>query len=267
MQTLLDRSPDELVGTSLQALMGDGSRAQFVRVLDKARAGEQITYTHDILHKSGLAMQAQTRLYPGDAIAGRKPIFLVAQTRLLKTAPRPVAAMTTFQSDLRPMGSTSLYTADESSAQDGLLNPGSSVSSAYSQPSMMEPLIGTQDSSPTPEDNLFDELEPTHCTSWQFELRQMEKNNRLLSEELASLLSNRKKRKRRKSSVNSQRNCANCHTRVTPEWRRGPSGLRDLCNSCGLRWAKQVSRNGSDQSASRFSAKGEAQLESSSSRS
>jgi hypothetical protein len=36
------------------------------------------------------------------------------------------------------------------------------------------------------------------------------------------------------------RDCANCHTRNTPEWRRGPSGQRDLCNSCGLRWAKQV---------------------------
>jgi hypothetical protein len=38
------------------------------------------------------------------------------------------------------------------------------------------------------------------------------------------------------------RDCANCHTRNTPEWRRGPSGQRDLCNSCGLRWAKQTGR-------------------------
>jgi hypothetical protein len=37
-----------------------------------------------------------------------------------------------------------------------------------------------------------------------------------------------------------QKDCANCHTNNTPEWRRGPSGQRDLCNSCGLRWAKQV---------------------------
>jgi GATA zinc finger len=33
------------------------------------------------------------------------------------------------------------------------------------------------------------------------------------------------------------KDCANCHTRVTPEWRRGPSGRRDLCNNCGLSWA------------------------------
>jgi PAS domain S-box-containing protein len=34
--------------------------------------------------------------------------------------------------------------------------------------------------------------------------------------------------------------CAKCGTRKTPEWRRGPNGNRDLCNRCGLRWAKQV---------------------------
>ena len=101
-------------------------------------------------------------------------------------------------------------------------------------------VIGTQDQALASEDNIFDELKTTRCTSWQFELRQMEKSNRLLAEELAALIANKKKRKRRRPG-HVQRDCANCHTRVTPEWRRGPSGQRDLCNSCGLRWAKQVS--------------------------
>ncbi|KAI9810554.1 MAG: blue light receptor [Thelocarpon impressellum] len=70
----------------------------------------------------------------------------------------------------------------------------------------------------------------------------MEKRNRLLAEELQSLLSSKKKRKRRKGAGQMQKDCANCHTSVTPEWRRGPSGSRDLCNSCGLRWAKQNGR-------------------------
>ena len=101
--------------------------------------------------------------------------------------------------------------------------------------------IGTQDLALASEENVFDELKTTRSTSWQFELRQMEKRNRLLAEEMQSLLSAKKKRKRRKGAGQSQKDCANCHTRVTPEWRRGPSGNRDLCNSCGLRWAKQVS--------------------------
>lgn len=40
----------------------------------------------------------------------------------------------------------------------------------------------------------------------------------------------------------AQKDCANCHVKTTPEWRLGPSGKRDLCNSCGLRWLKQVSQ-------------------------
>jgi len=100
--------------------------------------------------------------------------------------------------------------------------------------------IGNQDEALASEDNVFDELKTTRSTSWQFELRQMEKQNRLLSEELQGLLSRKKKRKRRKGTGQMEKDCANCHTRVTPEWRRGPSGNRDLCNSCGLRWAKLV---------------------------
>ena len=101
--------------------------------------------------------------------------------------------------------------------------------------------IGSQDIALASEDNIFDELKTTRCTSWQFELRQMERNNRLLAEELAGLIANKKKRKRRKGVGHLQQDCANCHVKTTPEWRRGPSGKRDLCNSCGLRWAKQVS--------------------------
>ncbi|MBW0539243.1 hypothetical protein O181_078958 [Austropuccinia psidii MF-1] len=36
--------------------------------------------------------------------------------------------------------------------------------------------------------------------------------------------------------------CAVCGTTQTPEWRKGPSGLRTLCNACGLTAAKQPAR-------------------------
>jgi hypothetical protein len=111
-------------------------------------------------------------------------------------------------------------------------------------------MIGNQDEALASEDNIFDELKTTRSTSWQFELRQMEKQNRLLAEELQGLLTRRKKRKRRKGLGQMEKDCANCHTRVTPEWRRGPSGNRDLCNSCGLRWAKQVGSQAGSRTAS-----------------
>eukprot|EP01089_Gocevia_fonbrunei_P011625 TRINITY_DN251_c0_g1_i4.p1 TRINITY_DN251_c0_g1~~TRINITY_DN251_c0_g1_i4.p1 ORF type:complete len:146 (-),score=16.35 TRINITY_DN251_c0_g1_i4:33-470(-) len=36
--------------------------------------------------------------------------------------------------------------------------------------------------------------------------------------------------------------CDHCETRVTPEWRRGPTGKHSLCNACGLKYAKILKR-------------------------
>lgn len=33
--------------------------------------------------------------------------------------------------------------------------------------------------------------------------------------------------------------CTDCGTTESPEWRKGPSGPKTLCNACGLRWAKK----------------------------
>ena len=66
-------------------------------------------------------------------------------------------------------------------------------------------VLGNQDEALAADDNIFDELKTTRCTSWQFELRQMEKQNRLLAEELQGLLSRKKKRKRRKGPGNLEK--------------------------------------------------------------
>jgi len=250
----LDRTPEELVGTSMQVLMREASKISFGRSLEKARRGQRVTHKHEILNKRGLELQAQTTLYPGDAAEGTKPTFLVAQTRLLKA--RSVLSAT------HSSGSRTLPTLSRNHSEPGTPLKSPSVVSQTDQDKVpphgtqaIGPItmagggglaIGSQDSALASEDNIFGELKTTRCTSWQFELRDMEKKNRSLAEELAALLSNKKKRKRRKGIGGGQRDCANCHTRVTPEWRRGPSGNRDLCNSCGLRWAKQVSCSNSD---------------------
>ena len=33
-------------------------------------------------------------------------------------------------------------------------------------------------------------------------------------------------------------------TLESPEWRKGPSGPKTLCNACGLRWAKKEKKKG-----------------------
>ncbi|GAA6061673.1 hypothetical protein JCM10212_000856 [Sporobolomyces blumeae] len=37
--------------------------------------------------------------------------------------------------------------------------------------------------------------------------------------------------------------CRDCGTVDSPEWRKGPDGPKSLCNACGLRYAKLVSKN------------------------
>lgn len=257
VRTLLDRQAEDLIGTSIQALMRAESKTEFGRSLERARTGQRVDFKHEVLNKRGQVLQAQTTLYPGDALEGQKPTFLVAQTRLLKSAragapalspvsPKSLVAphklsressMHSIQSasDMRAIEMTPTTSSASYTAQEG--------NSVLTQPGGLALPIISQSVALASASNIFDELKTTRCTSWQFELRQMEKSNRLLAEELAGLLASKKKRKRRKGAGQVQRDCANCHTRSTPEWRRGPSGLRDLCNSCGLRWAKQVSRS------------------------
>ena len=231
VRSLLDLQPESLVGTSIQDLMRKESRPDFGRAIEKARRGRIVTCKHEVQNRRGQGLQAQTILYPGDASEGQKPSFLLAQTKLLKASSRTIAPASAPGNNR----STSVTPASNLHTQASQSGGGQ-----ISQPAGGALLPGTQDAALASEDNIFDELRTTKCSSWQFELRQMEKVNRILAEELGGLLSNKKKRKRRKGVGNMVRDCANCHTRNTPEWRRGPSGQRDLCNSCGLRWAKQV---------------------------
>ncbi|KAJ3367268.1 blue light receptor [Allomyces arbusculus] len=49
-----------------------------------------------------------------------------------------------------------------------------------------------------------------------------------------------KKRKRRAAKPETDRVCIDCGTTTSPEWRKGPTGAKTLCNACGLRYAKKV---------------------------
>ncbi|KAL9625091.1 MAG: hypothetical protein Q9160_000820 [Pyrenula sp. 1 TL-2023] len=253
VRALLDRMPDELIGTGAQSLMRKDSQAEFGRALDLARCGRTSTFNHDMQNKRGQTLQAQTTLYPGDAEEGSKPTFVVAQTRFSKmsrsllTKRQPALSPRT---DAASAGSVTPSTNQSAQSTAALSRRGSfsqqqhptPADSAMTHAGSGGLVIGNQSEALASEENIFDELKTTRSTSWQFELRQMEKQNRLLAEELQGLLARKKKRKRRKGPGMLQKDCANCHTRVTPEWRRGPSGNRDLCNSCGLRWAKQNGR-------------------------
>lgn len=261
VRQLLDRQPDELVGTSMQALMRTETKQQFASTLELARTGRKAEVKHEVINKRGQVLQAFTTIYPGDAAEGQKPTFVVAQTRLLRHSrhahqrPSIYANKERTSGDQTPgLSAPSVGSAQHAATAGSGLTGNTTPQSGYTDgrfhstemhattvPGQNGLPIGHQDQFLASDDNVFDELKTTRSTSWQYELRQMEKRNRFLAEEVQSLLAAKKKRKRRKGAGQLQKDCANCHTRTTPEWRRGPSGNRDLCNSCGLRWAKQVS--------------------------
>ena len=241
VRSLLDRQPEQLIGTSAQALMRQESKLEFGKKLEVARTGLRTTFKHDVENKRGQTLQARTTLYPGDAGEGQKPTFLVAQTRLLKLSRNKSVSNIPPPSIEKPVSPASSNASALSGGAQNTDTNTTSLAGITTQAGGGGLLIGSQHEALASEHNVFDELKTTRSTSWQFELRQMEKRNRLLAEELQGLLSSKKKRKRRNGPGNTQKDCANCHTRVTPEWRRGPSGNRDLCNSCGLRYAKEVS--------------------------
>ncbi|THX36731.1 hypothetical protein D6D10_06436 [Aureobasidium pullulans] len=244
VRQLLDRQPDELVGVSIQSLMRGESKAEFGRVLEHARTGKKASVRHELINRRGHVLSSFTTLYPGDAKEGQKPTFIVAQTRLVKhsransssrPAPSQRGSETAVSGRFTP-GTPML--GDNTPQSTTLTNLQSTEGAAPTYAGQNGLLLGRQDEFLASEDNLFDELKTTKSSSWQYEIRQLEKKNRMLAEEVNSLMASKKKRKRRKGAGQMQKDCANCHTRVTPEWRRGPSGNRDLCNSCGLRWAK-----------------------------
>lgn len=250
VRSLLDLQPDGLIGTSIQDYMRKETRPEFGRAIEKARRGKIVSCKHEIQNRRGQVLSATTVLYPGDAAEGQKPTFLLAQTKLTKASSRALAPASSAGKSVASFGGGppedatqpshgSLASPSRSRSVSGQeIGQGTGIVSAAHGGGLS---LGSQDVALASDDNIFEELKTTRCSSWQFELRQMEKMNRLLAEQLGTLLSNKKKRKRRKGVGNTIRDCANCHTRNTPEWRRGPSGNRDLCNSCGLRWAKQVS--------------------------
>ena len=236
IKSLLDHNGEEMIGMSIQALMRAESKHDVGKALEQARQGKTVSVRHELQNKRGQFMQCATHLYPGDGNANGKPTFLVGQTRLLKhTRGTTASPRVTIASD-RPSIKSPPHNAHNGSPVISSEQPTSSSSEDSGRPSS-----SGSSTEISLEDNVFDELKPTRSTSWQYELRQMQRENKKLVEELATLMAAKKKRKRRRGVDQLEKDCANCHTRVTPEWRRGPSGNRDLCNSCGLRYAKLVS--------------------------
>lgn len=265
VKPVLGHPPDDLIGKSIHELMEpDGDTNSISDALDAAasgqcddggvsKAGEPPSFRHQMRHKKGHMLSAQTILYRGDTHNAR-PSFLVAQIRFARAFPPSSAAASAAEDKELVNVPGSAKTANPITSDP---NPPIQYG-ALGQRMPLLSLIGinglpTGNRSISPSDApapFFTELNPTRGSSWQIELRELVKQNRGLADELQRLQARRKKRKRKQNTISLKKACAMCSTKNTPEWRRGPSGNRDLCNGCGLRWAKQV-RNKAQAAASR----------------
>ncbi|CAI7576143.1 unnamed protein product [Penicillium glandicola] len=270
VKPVLGRSPDDLIGKGLQEIMEPetGGTATITQALEAACGGqgagiatvagsgketdEPPSFKHQMWHKKGHAILAHTTLYTGDVPKGVRPTFLVAQIRFARSFPSSAE-----DQSLGALPGTARNTAltvdDPAPAQQyGAL--GQRMPDLSTLIGLNGLPTGNRSTSPSADpETFFTELNPTRGSSWQIELRELEKQNRTLTDELQRLLARRRKRKRKQSAMAIEKLCAMCNTKNTPEWRRGPSGNRDLCNSCGLRWAKQIRGQAQAQAAASLS--------------
>ncbi|KAK2757870.1 blue light receptor [Arachnomyces sp. PD_36] len=220
---LLDKSPGELVGTSMREYLkkevkssrksrpGTDTEAEdkLRHALGQARRGLRAGFDHGFQGKTKV-LGAQTILYPVGGRRGRKPAFLIAQTRF------PRFARTTPRSSRKNPSSPN----------------GPSVPAEPTPPDI-RPFKFAEHADI--HESIFEERKPTRGTNWQAELSLLSSRNKKLQGEIEVL---KNLQKRRIKNGPEGRKCAECDKTETPEWRKGPNGKGELCNSCGLQFAK-----------------------------
>ncbi len=177
---LLNFQSDELVGTSLYQYVKSDRTTDITRSLIAARDGNAHSLKHHIQKKNGQYVEVLTTFYPGNFNqANNRPSFVICQTK--EIAP-----------DVRRR-SVSLSPAQSSPTSSGSPDGASSISSGGSTPT---PSIHVRNVSidHKPTDNIFEELDTTRSTSWQYELHQMRLTNKKLREELESIRHSKKKK-------------------------------------------------------------------------
>ena len=207
-RSILDLPTESLVGMRIQDLVRDQSTTFLENSLEVAKRGNVSMSIHYFSHSTqgGRAVRVQVILYPGDSSPGLRASFLLAQVRIMTLSAQSTSST----------AGPSTPTGAKSSCQGSL-----------------------DDAIPDVDKDLFNDLGRKGNSNWQFMVRELERSNQNLAAELATLLNKEKRKSRARTGDGLPDGCANCHTKTSPEWRRGPSGQRDLCNRCGIRWAKQ----------------------------
>ena len=186
-RVLLGQEPSALVGKSMQDLLKLAPRSEFTKSVQQARTGKPACLEHKISIPGGQFAQARTILYPGELQGNQSPTFLLARTVLLKDelSAKKTASLAGDTPTVAPK-----IAADETASELYKPSSGDEASATQSVPKPATSKCAVL----IPDDNFFNELETNRITNWQYEVRHLEKMNKLLSSELETLLSRNRKR-------------------------------------------------------------------------
>lgn len=233
---VLGFAQDEIVGMSLYQLVRSDRTTDVTRALSQAKDGKTINMRHHMQNKKGQHVEVTSTFYPGDVAYGvGRPSFIIAQTR-------------EYADHVHGSGISSNSSHDGSGVSVG--SSGSNGSSGSDSGNSTPPpgKFGLVTAEYSGEENIFEELETIRSTSWQYELHQMRLTNKKLREELEALMNSKRKKKKR-SQPSGTKICAHCQRKDSPEWRKGPNRPKELCNACGLRYAKGLGSTGTGPSS------------------
>ncbi|KAI8967908.1 putative white-collar-1a protein [Mycotypha africana] len=206
---------DALEGATLYQYVGDNNVRDITRALELVKEGRIVNLHHTMQNNKGDYVPVFSTFYPGDVSFGvGRPSFALIQIRAK-------------ESDI-----------------------------VQEHSPVLESMTGKSFLQTDSEENLFSELETVRGTSWQYELHQLQIANRKLKEQLENITNPKRSRKQKKksnkpSATESEipKMCVECQRTDSPEWRKGPNGPKELCNACGLRYAKSLAAKKSDTTA------------------
>ncbi|KAK8859970.1 PAS domain-containing protein [Apiospora arundinis] len=204
---------EDLVGTSFQDMMEKSKdKAQFEKTLLNAARNEVASLTVSLTSGRGHRLETHIELRPGPPGDNRRRAFyLLGHCGFV----RPYS---------KKRKAPSLENSHNLASTSHAIHPWSPRNQT-----------GQGDGD---DNNVLGTLDADQCGPLGYEIYQLKMANQILNDEMQELLKNAKRRRRYRLNEDAVDGCANCHTTISPEWRRGPTGKRNLCNRCGLKWSK-----------------------------
>ncbi|KAK8097548.1 uncharacterized protein PG998_013034 [Apiospora kogelbergensis] len=206
-QKLLGLTADDLIGTMFQDLLKlREARFEFEQLLGGVRGNSAASSNLTLISGRGHRIATSLVLHPGPMGDRQRPYYVLVHCSILRPPARTRKASSCGGTDRR----------------FGISSPPST------------PLPGEGG-----DYDVLEGLDADRCGPLGYEIHRQRLANRNLRDELETLQKRATLRRRfRRHGGDPSLGCANCHTKDSPEWRRGPGGVRNLCNRCGLRWAK-----------------------------